>query len=315
MAKLIMLEKEFSVEEIFKLHETHCIIRGYAKRTIKWYGEVLRWFNKYFDIKKNIKEVDENVINGYILFCKERGNKKQTINTRLVALRSILNWCHKNDYIDRKIEVKLLKIIKEVKEVYTFDELEKLLKKPSLKKCGFVEYRNWVITNFFLSTACRTSTLLNIKIQDLNIEERIVIYRHTKNKREQIIPLPIYMVKILTEYLCHRKGEGSDYLFCNIYGSTLSNNALGRSLNKYNRKRGVEKTGRHIFRNTFAKIWITNGGDAFSLQKFLGHSTLDVTKRYIEMYSDDLRANLEEYNPINSLIKEKRNYIKIKYNR
>lgn len=287
-----------------------CIVQGYAQRTINWYNDVLSYFGNYFDILKNIKEVDEDVIKGYIIYCKSRGNCDNTINSRLVALRSILNWCYKKEYINRKITVSLIKTKKEVKPTYTDEELLLLLKKPDLTRCIFVEYRDWVITNFFLSTACRVSTLINIKICDFDLKNRTILYRHTKNNKQQIIPLPNYTTKILSEYLQYRKGNSSDYLFCNKFGNKLSPNALSMSLNKYNRRRGVTTTGRHIFRNTFAKHWILNGGDAFRLQKFLSHSTLDVTRLYIEMYSDDLKVGLEEYNPINSIIKQKE-YIKM----
>ena len=74
----------------------------------------------------------------------------------------------------------------------------------------------------------------------------------------------------------------------------------------------MSRTGRHIYRNTFAKIWILNGGDAFRLQKILGHSSIEMTKRYIEMYSDDLRVNMEELNPIYSIIKNNKKRISMK---
>jgi len=69
-----------------------------------------------------------------------------------------------------------------------------------------------------------------------------------------------------------RKGESSDYLFCTAYGQQTTVDVIESQIARYNRKRGVEKTSLHMFRHTFAKKWILNGGDIFRLQKILGHS-------------------------------------------
>jgi integrase/recombinase XerD len=66
---------------------------------------------------------------------------------------------------------------------------------------------------------------------------------------------------------------------------------LKLAIGKYNQKRGVNKTSVHLFRHTFAKNWITNGGDIFRLQKILGHSSIEMVKEYVEMFSDDLKRD------------------------
>ncbi|GCD81387.1 hypothetical protein PTHTG4_04490 [Parageobacillus thermoglucosidasius] len=61
------------------------------------------------------------------------------------------------------------------------------------------------------------------------------------------------------------------------------------------KKRGVEKTSIHAFRHTFAKHYITSGGDAFKLQRLLGHSTLDVTLNYVNLYGTDLKEDFDKH--------------------
>ena len=93
----------------------------------------------------------------------------------------------------------------------------------------------------------------------------------------------------------------SDYLFCNIGAEKLTTNALKHSLRDYNLARGVTKTSAHALRHTFAKNWILNTGDVFRLQKLLGHSTLEMTRKYVNMFSEDLKDNFENYNPLDRL--------------
>ena len=188
-----------------------------------------------------------------------------------------------------------------VKETYTDSELSLLLKKPA-KDCDFCEYRNWVIINFLLNCGCRASTVRNIQSRDIDLSAKQVTYRHTKTGKVQIIPLCSLMVNILRDYITVRKGESTDYLFCNEFGEKLSGNALREAIHRYNKRRGVEKTSLHAFRHTFARKYLIDcGGDAFTLQKLLGHSTLQMTKHYCTIYDADIAKNFDRFSPLAQL--------------
>lgn len=120
----------------------------------------------------------------------------------------------------------------------------------------------------------------------------------TKNRKQQIIPLSNTLSITLKEYLRYRGGTVEDYLFCSQVGNQMTRDSLVHSIHKYNKKRGVTKTSIHLFRHTFAKNWILNGGDIFRLQKILGHSTLDMVREYVNLYGNDLQHNFNEYNPL-----------------
>ena len=64
----------------------------------------------------------------------------------------------------------------------------------------------------------------------------------------------------------------------------------------YNKSRGVETTGIHRYRHTFAKQWILNGGDVVSLSKLLGHSSLEITQNYIHLLVSDVAKKVKEIN-------------------
>lgn len=96
----------------------------------------------------------------------------------------------------------------------------------------------------------------------------------------------------------YRKGNSDDYLFCNSYGNKGNIRSYQDMLAVYNHRRGVEKTSAHLYRHTFAKKWILNGGDIFRLQKILGHSDLSVVKEYVQMFGRDLAIDFDKYNPL-----------------
>ena len=67
-------------------------------------------------------------------------------------------------------------------------------------------------------------------------------------------------------------------------------------LYEYNKCRGVQTTGIHRYRHTFAKQWILNGGNVVSLSKLLGHSSLEITQNYIHLLVSDISKQVDEFN-------------------
>lgn len=287
-----------TMKEGFKEFYNHCRVKNLSNKTLKYYEDNYYIFTNFFNDRDLINTITSDTIDNYIIHLKENTQcNSRSINTRLGAIRTILYYFMKLGYME-KFEIQLVKTIKKVKETYTDVELLLLLKKPNIKKCDFTEYRDWVIVNYLLSTGNRLDTVINIKIQDLNFNDELILLQATKNKKQQLIPMSKTMVKVLQEYLQYRKGELEDYLFCNIYGIKLTGNALENSIRKYNQRRGVNKTSIHLFRHTFAKKWILSGGDIFRLQKILGHSSIDIVKNYVNMFSNDLKIDFDKFNPL-----------------
>jgi len=205
-------------------------------------------------------------------------------------------------YMDR-FTIKLLKAEKKIKETYTDDELSKILQKPNIKTCSFTEYRNWVMSNYFLATGNRLRTALNLQIGHIDFENNLIFMGKTKNGRQQLIPLSMSLSEILQEYLVYRKGTKDDYVFCDTHGKQLTRDGAITIIHKYHLSRGVSKTSIHVYRHTFAKKWILNGGDIFRLQKILGHSNVEMVKNYVEMFNNDLQVDFEVFNPLDNFVK------------
>lgn len=105
-----------------------------------------------------------------------------------------------------------------------------LLKEPDIRKTTFAEYRDWLIINFLLNCGSRAATVRAIQIRDVDLDGGVVFYRHTKNRKAQVIPLCSPMIAILREYGRYRGGEPTDYLFCTETGTQLTENGLRQSI-------------------------------------------------------------------------------------
>lgn len=294
---------KWSFEDVITRFVNYCEIKNLRAKTIKNYQENYHKFWTYikeYTLYNSIDEVRQEDVDGYILYLKSKGIKETSINSYLRGLRAILNFCSNNNMCNH-IKIHIQKADKSIKGTYTDDELFKLLQKPCLTNCEFTTYRNWCIINFFLATGVRVSTLVHIKIEDIDLTFDRIHLTYTKNRRSYIIPLSAQLKNVLQEYLSIREGEPQDYLFCNQYGEQLTTDAVKHAISKYNKSRGVNRTGLHAFRHTFAKRCVLNDVNVFVLQKLLGHTDISITREYVELYADDLAYNIENYNPLDTL--------------
>lgn len=296
--------KEISFVEGFEKFIAYCRIKNLREKTVKNYRENYSRFIAYVEnctLLKYIGELKQSHIDDYVFYLCNTKMKPSSVNTYLRGLRVIINFYIKNRYCEAVI-IHMIKTDKSSKETYSDIELFKLLAKPNLTTCDFTEYRNWVIINFFIATGVRASTLIHIKIKDLDFQFDRITLEYTKTRQSYIIPMSYKIKTILLEYVKFRKGDDEDYLFCTQYGTQMLLDGLKHAISKYNRRRGVTKTGLHLFRHTFAKRTVMNGMNVFVLQKWLGHSDISVTQEYVNLYTDDLAQNIQNINPLDTLI-------------
>lgn len=314
MQRIFMQEKpsDISIEQVFEkfLKVKEC--SNVAPDTISYYQRCFKSFKRFYDTSLPCNSITLDTINDYVIFLKENTKDNDiTINSHLRGIRALFYYAMELGYV-KSFKIKLIKAVKKIKETYTTEELNLLLKKPDMKKCNFAEYRTWVMTNYFLGTGNRLETVVNLKIGDINFQDYEIRLLRTKNKKQQIIPLSMELSKILKEYLMYRQGEPEDLLFCTEYGTKLAKRSVQTHFQKYNRERGVTKTSIHAFRHTFAKNWILNGGDIFTLQRILGHSSIEMVKEYVNMFDKDLQRGFNSFNPLDTFFKEQKKGEKIK---
>jgi integrase/recombinase XerD len=163
-----------------------------------------------------------------------------------------------------------------------------------------------VLVNFLMNSGCRAATARAIQNKDVELNTKRVVFRHNKNGKIQVIPLCSIMANILREYMRIRKGGPEDFLFCNVYGGELTEDAMRHAIAHYNRDRGVDSTSIHKFRHTFARKYLIDcGGDAFTRQKLLGHSTLEMTRRYCRIFDSDIAEGYDLHSPLTQMNKPK----------
>lgn len=239
--------------------------------------------------------------------------KPSTLNHYLRDIRAFVYWCQKEEYITEKFKIDLVKQQQTIKETYTDEELYKLLARPA-KNASYVEWRSWAIVNWILATGHRASTVATITLGDLNFRKGEIYVQQTKTNKAYITPMSPALATTIKEFIKMFRSEArdSDFLLANIGDMPLTVDALKHSIRKFNLDRDVERTSVHALRHTFAKNWIRNTGDVFRLQKLLGHTSLEMTRNYVNMFDEDLKEGFETYNPLDNIKKSASRTQKIK---
>lgn len=286
-------------EEYLRIKEIH----GASEATIKTYRGTFKKIQDFIGKDTTINQLDNNFLTSFIQELRKDNLSVATINHYLREYRAFVYWCMDNGYIYPQYKISLVKGQESIKDTYSLGELEKLLKKPK-NSHDFVEWRDWTIVNWVLATGNRVNTIINVRMCDLDLHNGFIYISQQKSKRPNEIPMDSTLMKTLKEYIRKWRSNAAytDYLFCNVYGEQLNANALKHSIYKFNKSRGVDKTSMHAFRHTFAKMWVMNGGDVFKLQKILGHSTLDMTRKYVNLYGADLKVGFDDISPLNTII-------------
>lgn len=296
MAKKVMKmnPKNKNFSEAFEDFIFNCKSRNLREDTILHYRKSYGIFIKYIDSTADITTINKRTVDDFIVNLKKRDITAQTISSYTKDLATVLHFFMDSEWIKR-FKIETPKVDVNPVEIYKDIEIKKLLKKPNMKQCNFTEFQCWTISCFLASTAIRLSSLINIKIQDIDFDNELLKVMHTKNRKSLILPLNKDILRILREYLKHRHGEAEEYLFCNTYGKQSNKATLAINMRHYNRKRGCS-TGLHRWRHTYATLYIKNNGDISKLQRYLGHSNLLVTERYTHLLMPDLKKDVNDFN-------------------
>lgn len=235
----------------------------------------------------------------YRKYLTALGLNEQTIASYFRAYRAIAYFAMEEGWIERR-KITVRQPEPPIKNCYTDEEIKRLVRKP--KTDDFLENRNWVLVNYFLATGNRVSSVADLRIKDVDLEDGYITVNRQKNHKPTRIPLVKKITRILRTYIDDYRTEidgvpvdEDEPLFCNLYGEKLSENAIKKAIANYNRSRHVEKTSVHLFRHTFAKKWIIDGGDLLQLEKMLGQSSLKMVQHYANLYASDIKEQAEKH--------------------
>lgn len=205
------------------------------------------------------------------------------VRNHVRVLKGFASWLNREGYTADNVLARL-KVPKAPTKVLTTlsdEEIRALF--ASLDQNSGAGCRNAAILLLFLDTGLRCSELLNLHANDVHIEDRWTKVMG-KGQKERIVPFGNRAMKLLQRYFYHFRPEplADDRFFLCYDGRPMSENTIKLIFARLAKRAGVLRLHIHLLRHTFATRYLTNGGDAFSLQRILGHTTLEMTRRYVD---------------------------------
>ncbi len=160
--------------------------------------------------------------------------------------------------------------------------------------------RSRAILLLLLDTGMRVGELTSAKIHQVDQRNhRIQILG--KGAKERSLPFSPRTAQALWRYLSTRpESEPDEPLFVTYNKREIDATQLGKSLKLLGKRAGVENVHPHRFRHTFAIQYLRNSGDPYTLQRLLGHSTLEMVKRYLSLAQMDIDKAHKRASPVDN---------------
>lgn len=306
----------YSLKELFENYISEC---RYSKQlrpeTMKSYTDVFHTFQKIMPEVLYVKDIRPYIMAEFLkrVSTRERtigkdakriGVKPSTIRTYYNKLIAFFRWLEDRGYLKEIITPKMVKPPRpsyQDEKALTEEEISKIMTAITLNgmQTPFGYIRDLVLVNLLLYTGIRRGELLGLRIEDVDLNKRLLMINAatSKSKKKRSIPLHYSLIIHLSSYLEERKKLGyynPQLIISSRTGLPLSIHGLKHWVKKYSKLSGVI-FHLHCFRHTFACRLAKTRADIVSIMNVMGHSSIRVTEVYLRsIKSEDSRNYIEK---------------------
>lgn len=284
--------------------------RKATPKTVKAYAYNMKVFTDWLLMTsgKNITQFDDISrmdINAFIRWLQEQKWSEATKLQILRGVRAFLRWVENDDEageIARKKNLK--KYLPVIGKTPRRTDIPQTKDLKSFRQCFRTElvggFRDYVMFCLMLDTGCRVGEVLNLKVNEMRLEEKLLIVDGKSGPRP--VAITSDTVGLLKAWMKRRKffkhAATNEYVFAGKYHSEkLSDEAYSKRLWRLRKKHPeLPRITAHSLRHAFATNYLRKGGDMEKCRIMMGHSTYDMLKDYLhisELGKDSLKKELE----------------------
>ena len=276
--------------------------RGNSRKTVKDYRTKLMFFLNFTgDI--DVNDITVSLCRRYHLSLCERISNTVSVQTYVRSLRAFLKWLFVEEYIDYDIcyKFKLPKARKPTIIPLTNAEIHDIFN--VIEGDTILHLRNQLIIALMLDCGLRLNEVVDIRLDKLFREERCLVVTG-KGDKQRAIAYGLHTESLLNRYLALRNSP-SNLLLIKVsgdeIGEPITENTIKDLFRRLKVRSGVSRLYPHLLRHTFATRYIENGGNIFSLQLLLGHTSLNMVKRYVHLANSKVRREFVNFSPLDRL--------------
>lgn len=290
---------------IFQFLEYLKLEKNYSKHTILNYQLDLEEFQKFHEIESgnsDISKASKTIIRSYLMKLSEESLSQRSINRKISSIKSFYKYLLKTNQIEVSpaYGVKTLKQYNKVQLAFSEEELHKLFSSDTIFSQDFKGFRDRLVIDLFYQTGIRRSELINLKVKDINFEEKYIKVLGKRNK-ERIIPVSDQLLDSLSNYLEAREALFpccAEHLFVTEKGKPFYDKLVYNIVNYYlSHVSTKHKKSPHILRHSFATHLLNRGAELNAVKELLGHSSLSATQVYTHGSIEQLKNVFNQAHP------------------
>lgn len=261
-------------------------LHNVSPHTVSWYKHAFKWLPSESPTQDDLKDA--------VLRMRQRGLKETGCNAAIRAINAYLHWSGGSE---RKCgagcthpRMRQLKEPQIILPTLTESQVQRLVNwKPKAKK--FYDRRLHLLALLLLDCGCRISEALALRISDLDMDNLLVTL-NGKGSKQRVVPFSFTLRRALHRFIVDFDRKPDSLLFATRQEITVRRMTALRGMKLLCEELGFAPPARtlHAFRHTFAVNYLRRGGSVFHLQKVLGHSSLEMTRRYANLVTADLQA-------------------------
>lgn len=258
-------------------------VTGCTEKTLTNFQESYKALKRMLGELPEVEKLSKQTMKEFVTLAREKGMKPQTVNTYLSYLNSFLGWLLENEYVEVNYRVRQLKVERRLLRIFTEAQMLAIVNHRPKK---FYERRVHTMLCILADTGIRIKELMGIRKADVDLENLLIKVKG-KGQKERVVPMSLELRKIIWK---HFQSHPFELVFCNSYRGELIYQNVRRDFRNLARKLGIEgfDGSFHAFRRFFATNFIKQGGNPLVLQRLLGHTTLQMTNKYVMLANTDL---------------------------
>ena len=313
-------EKAHKLFELIEYYEICNRAEGKSPKTISWYSANLKSFRNYLKnrhLSDSLDNIDIKLLREYVLYLLKKTRYENhpytpaqtellsaaTVHGHVRTLRAFFSWLVVEGLAENNPakDLKPPRVTRKVVSTLSDEEIRAILNVFSISPS---DARNQTLFMILLDTGLRIGELINLKMEDVHMDEGYLKVLG-KGKKERIVPIGNNAQKALQRYLFRFRPKPTnpvtDNVFLSVNSKALTENSMKLMFTRLSKRSGVCRLHAHLCRHTFATRFLINGGDVFSLQQILGHSTLEMVRHYVNLASSHIAIQHQKYSPLDRL--------------
>ena len=262
--------------------------KNYSENTIISYINDLYYFYEF--VKMDFDKVKYDDVRDYLEYLSLKKEKSTSVSRKISSLKSFYKFLYKNNYIDKKdyplVKVTYPKKEKKLPKFLYYNDLLEIINESSKDKDGV---RDRLIIEMLYATGVRVSELVNIKLSDIDFNNKRIVVCGKGNK-ERVVYYGDYAKEVLDKYLETHIRKDNNYLFLNSKGEQITDGGIRYIIDNIMKKLSIKThVTPHVLRHTFATDMLNHGCDIKVVQELLGHSSLKATEIYTHVTNERLK--------------------------